>query len=115
MRDLSRYVWSTIRKCYATAWSSRTNLPSIWALVRPFDVATDAPDATPCDPTEQGEFQCLDTLTLCYIDTSCVVKNMLDKDELAWLNQYNKRVYDTLAPHLAEDDRTWLEEKCKAL
>lgn len=84
-------------------------------LVRPFDVATDAPDATPCDPTEQGEFQCLDTLTLCYIDTSCVIKNLLDKDELAWLNQYNKRVFDTLAPHLAEDDRTWLEEKCKAL
>jgi Xaa-Pro aminopeptidase len=84
-------------------------------FVRPFDVATDAPDATPCDPTEQGEFQCLDTLTLCYIDTSCVVKDMLDKDELAWLNDYNKRVFDTVSPHLDEADRTWLEEKCKAL
>ena len=84
-------------------------------LVRPFDVATDAPDATPCDPTEQGEFQRLDTLTLCYIDTSCVVKDMLDKDELAWLNQYNQRVFDTVSPHLDEADRTWLEEKCKAL
>ncbi len=84
-------------------------------LVRPFDVAKDAPDATPCDPAEQGEFQCLDTETLCYIDTSCVVKNLLDKDELAWLNKYNKRVYDSIAPHLNEDDRNWLEEKCKAL
>jgi len=84
-------------------------------LVRPFDVAADAPDATPCDPAEQGEFQCLDTVTLCYIDTSCVVKNLLDKDELAWLNKYNKRVYDTIAPHLDEEDRAWLEEKCKAL
>jgi Xaa-Pro aminopeptidase len=84
-------------------------------LVRPFDVAKDAPDATPCDPFEQGEFQCLDTLTLCYIDTTCVVKNMLDKDELNWLNSYNKRVYDMVSPHLNEDDRTWLAEKCKAL
>ena len=84
-------------------------------LVRPFDLATDAPEATPCDPAEQGEFQCLDTLTLCYIDTSCVVKAMLDKDELAWLNSYNRRVFDTLAPHLDESDRSWLEEKCKPL
>ena len=84
-------------------------------LVRPFDVAIDAPEATPCDPTEQGEFQCLDTLTLCYIDTTCVVKDLLDKDELAWLNNYNKHVFDTIAPHLNEADCSWLAEKCKAL
>jgi len=84
-------------------------------LVRPFDVTTDAPDATPCDPAEQGEFQCLDTLTLCYIDTSCVTKSLLDKDELAWLNKYNKKVYEMVGPHLDEEDRTWLAEKCKPL
>ena len=84
-------------------------------LVRPFDVNSDAPDATPCDPSEQGEFQCLDTLTLCYIDTTCIVKSLLDRDELAWLNEYNKHVFDTIAPHLDEADRSWLAEKCKAL
>jgi Xaa-Pro aminopeptidase len=40
---------------------------------------------------------------------------MLDKDELAWLNEYNQRVFDSVSPHLDEADRTWLEEKCKAL
>jgi len=84
-------------------------------LVRPFDVKAEAPNATPCDQQEQGEFQCLDTLTLCYIDTSCVVKSLLDKGELEWLNKYNRWCYDTLAPHLAESDREWLESKCKAL
>lgn len=84
-------------------------------LARPFDVAKEAPEATPCDQQEQGEFQCLDTLTLCYIDTSCVVKSLLAKEELAWLNQYNQWCYDTLAPHLDEADRTWLEAKCRAL
>lgn len=84
-------------------------------LVRPFDVQKEAPSATPCDQAEQGEFQCLDTLTLCYLDTSCVVKSLLDKDELAWLNQYNKWCYDTLAPHLEVSDREWLAEKCQAL
>lgn len=83
--------------------------------VRPFDVATDAPDATPCDPAEQGEFQCLETETLCYIDTSCIVKDLLDKEELTWLNNYNKRVYDMVAPHLDEEDRLWLAEKCREL
>jgi len=84
-------------------------------LVRPFDVATEAPEATPCDQQEQGEFQCLDTLTLCYIDTSCVVKSLLDRDELEWLNNYNRRCYDAIAPHLNEADRCWLENKCQAL
>lgn len=80
-------------------------------LVRKFDVAKEAPLATPCDQAEQGDFYCLETLTLCYIDTSCVVKEMLDCFELDWLNNYNKRVYDTLAPHLEESDRVWLKEK----
>lgn len=80
-------------------------------LVRKFDVAKEAPLSTPCDQAEQGDFYCLETLTLCYIDTSCVVKEMLDCFEIDWLNNYNKRVYDTLAPHLEESDRVWLEEK----
>lgn len=80
-------------------------------LVRKFDVAKEAPQSTPCDQAEQGDFYCLETLTLCYIDTSCVVKEMLDCFEIDWLNNYNKRVYDTLAPHLEESDRVWLEEK----
>lgn len=84
-------------------------------LVRPFDVAAEAPEATPCDQSEQGEFQCLDTLTLCYIDTTCVVKELLDCDELAWLNDYNQRCYDALAPHLNDDDRRWLEAKCAGI
>ena len=81
-------------------------------LVRPFDVATEAPDATPCDQTEQGEFQCLDTLTLCYIDTSCILPELMNAEETAWLNRYNQWVLDTLSPHLDEADRIWLQQKC---
>lgn len=84
-------------------------------LVKKFDVTTMAPDATPCDQTEQGDFYCLETLTLCYIDTTCVKKEMLDCFELNWLNNYNKWVYDTLAPHLDESDRVWLQGKTSKL
>ena len=84
-------------------------------LVRKFDVEKEAPNATPCDQSEHGDFYCLETLTLCYIDTSCVIKEMLDCFELEWLNSYNKWVYDTLAPHLDESDRCWLSEKTAEL
>ena len=84
-------------------------------LVRKFDVEKEAPKATPCDQTEHGEFLCLENLTICYFDTSCVVKEMLDCFELEWLNNYNKWVYDTLAPHLEEGDRSWLAEKTAKL
>lgn len=84
-------------------------------LVRPFDPATEAPDATPCDASEQGEFQCLETLTLCYIDTSCVVRDLMNFEEIEWLNNYNQWVFDTLAPHLESDDRDWLKQKCTSI
>lgn len=84
-------------------------------LVRPFDLVQDAPDATPCDAAEQGEFQCLDTLTLCYIDTTCLDLALMNREELEWLNNYNRRVFDTLAPHLNDSDRVWLEQKCAAV
>lgn len=84
-------------------------------LVRPFDVGLEAPDATPCLQEEQGEFQCLETLTLCYLDTDCVLRELLDQDELSWLNDYNRWCLDMLSPLLDESDRLWLECKCRPL
>lgn len=84
-------------------------------LVRKFQVPADAPLATPCNQEEQGDFLCLDTLTLCYIDTTCVDRSLMTADELDWLNNYNRRVYDLVSPHLDENDRVWLAQKCVAL
>lgn len=84
-------------------------------LVRPFDVATQAPEATPCLQEEQGDFQCLETLTLCYIDTRCVLRSLLTDEEVQWLNQYNQWCYDSLAQLLDDADRQWLKAKCSPL
>lgn len=84
-------------------------------LVRPFDVEKEAPSATPCCQEEQGEFQCLETLTLCYLDTSCIQVELLDAEELAWVNDYNRWCLDMLSPHLTEADRDWLARKCQPL
>lgn len=69
----------------------------------------------PYKTTEFGTFLEMEALTLCPIDKSPIVRNMLLSEEIEWLNAYHQRVYDTLAPHLDADDRSWLQEACSAM
>ena len=62
-----------------------------------------------------GEWLEFETLTCCHIDTSAVIADLLSADELAWLNTYNERVYETLAPLLPEDVALWLRGKTLAV
>ncbi|MBO6126305.1 MAG: aminopeptidase P family protein [Bacteroidaceae bacterium] len=55
--------------------------------------------------TEFGEFLELDALTLCPIDTTPIIWEMMLPDEIAYLNAYHKRVYDELSPYLNEEER----------
>ena len=59
-----------------------------------------------------GQWLDFETLTLCHIDTSAVLPELLGPEALAWLMDYNTRVYNTLAPLLPEDVAEWLKEKC---
>lgn len=61
---------------------------------------------------EFGEFLQLEPLTLCPIDTAPINWNEMQQDEIDYLNWYHQLVYDTLAPHLDEDDRQWLLTAC---
>lgn len=61
--------------------------------------------------TEFGTFLSFETLTLCYIDTRLVIPSMLSAREHAWLNKYHQQVYETLSPHLTEEEKAWLKEK----
>ena len=61
--------------------------------------------------TEFGTFLGFETLTLCYIDTRLVIPSMLSVREHAWLNKYHQQVYETLSPHLTEEEKKWLKEK----
>ena len=62
----------------------------------------------PVGDNEFGSFLGFETLTLCHFDTSCLELNLLTADERDWLNAYNARVYDVLAPRLPADVATWL-------
>ena len=64
---------------------------------------------------EFGTWLGFEVLTLCHIDTSIVVKELLSGDEIAWLNAYNRRVYETLSKRLDGEVAAWLEDKCRPI
>lgn len=62
-----------------------------------------------------GEWLEFETLTLCHFDTGAIVRELLDKEEIDWLNAYNERVYRTLAPKLPSHIAAWLRLKTEAI
>ncbi len=61
--------------------------------------------------SEFGDWLEFETLTLCHIDTSAVVRDILGAEATAWLNSYNEKVYRTLSPLLPADVAAWLRAK----
>ncbi len=70
---------------------------------------------TPYMETEFGRFLQFDSLTLCPIDTTPIIREQLLPEELAWLNSYHRRVYAELAPHLDSEEQEWLREATKEI
>ncbi|MDP9085580.1 MAG: M24 family metallopeptidase, partial [Pseudomonadota bacterium] len=56
-----------------------------------------------------------DTLTFAPIERRLIVKEMLSREELAWLNDYHAQVVETIGRHLGRDERCWLEAACAPL
>ena len=56
-----------------------------------------------------------ETLTLCWIDTSPIKRELIGEDERRWIDEYNNKVYNELAPHLNESDRMWLAAKTRPM
>jgi len=55
-----------------------------------------------------GDFLRFETLTLCPIDTRCLLPEMLTKEERDWLNHYHATVQERLAPLLQGAPLEWL-------
>ena len=65
--------------------------------------------------TEFGKFLQFESLTLCPIDMSPIVVEMLTREEIDWLNGYHQHVCDTLSPHLTSEENEWLRTACAPL
>lgn len=61
--------------------------------------------------TEFGAFYSFETLTLCPIDKTPIIKEMLTAKEIEWFNLYHKYVYDRLSSLLSNEEKVWLKEK----
>ena len=69
---------------------------------------------TPYLITGFGEFLQFETLTLCPIDKTPILRELMTEEEIAWLNQYHQRVYKELSPYLEKDENDWLRAECES-
>ena len=65
--------------------------------------------------TDFGAFFKFDTITLFPFEPALIDPALLSKQELTWINAYNKHVFDRLSPKLENDKKAWLEQKCKEI
>ena len=57
---------------------------------------------------EDGQFMHFEPLTLIPMDLDAIDPECMTEHERAMLNDYHKKVYETISPYLEEDEREWL-------
>lgn len=62
----------------------------------------------PYEETEFGKFYAFETITLCPFDRALFETAIMSDEEINWVNEYHKTVYDRLAPLMEADEREWL-------
>lgn len=105
--------------------SLRPNNPVVF---KPGMTITDEPGVYETDEVGiriENELECIDLgenqygrwlgftpLTMVPIDTAPVLVDELSRAQIDWLNAFHKNVYETLAPRLTDEEKTWLANKC---
>ncbi|KAK7047847.1 hypothetical protein VNI00_006175 [Paramarasmius palmivorus] len=56
-------------------------------------------------------------VTICPIQTKLVDTKLVSEEEIQWLNEYHKEVWDKISPLVKNDERAlkWLEKECQAI
>ncbi|MBP5945194.1 MULTISPECIES: aminopeptidase P family protein [unclassified Pseudomonas] len=65
--------------------------------------------------SEFGEFLKFETLTLCPIDTRCLLPDLLSQEEKQWFNAYHAEVRERLSPLLDGAALQWLNTRTAAI
>src|SRR3954454_14746884 len=63
----------------------------------------------------ERDMLCFETLTLAPIDRTLVSRELLDDEEIAWLDAYHARVREILTPLVDRDTARWLAEATQPL
>ena len=65
--------------------------------------------------TEYGKFLGFDVLTYVPYDLTPIVPEILDREEIKWIDEYHQLVYSKLSPRLSEEEKVWLKKKTAPL
>lgn len=60
-----------------------------------------------------GTFMGFEPLTMVPFERDAILWEQLSEKEISWLNAYHKKVCETIAPYLDEEERSWLKEVTK--
>jgi Xaa-Pro aminopeptidase len=66
-------------------------------------------------PGAEKPMNAFETLTLAPIDRRLIDLNMLDADELSWINDYHETVRHVVRPHVDEATKLWLDAATEPL
>lgn len=64
---------------------------------------------------EFGKFMGFKEFTLCPYELRAINKELLNSEEIQWINDYHKKVFNTLSPYLNEDETAWLKNATKSI
>ena len=64
---------------------------------------------------EFGSWLKFETLTMTYLDVSPLMTELLDAQEIEWINSFNKRVFENISPFLLPEEKDWLKIKTRSI
>ena len=67
------------------------------------------------EKTNFGQFMRFETMTYAPLDLDGVKKELLSKEEIEFLNNYHKNVYEKVSPYLTQEEKQWLKEYTKEI
>lgn len=67
------------------------------------------------EKTEFGQFMKFETMTYAPLDLDGVIKELLSKEEIEYLNNYHQMVYEKVSPYLTLEGKEWLKEYTRAI
>lgn len=67
------------------------------------------------EKTEYGQFMEFETLTMVPFDLDAVDVRYMSEKEIELLNQYHKKVYDTISPYLSKEEVDWLKNATREI
>lgn len=62
-----------------------------------------------------GQFMGFEALTMAPFEREAIDTAQMSEEEKKWLNEYHRKVYETIAPYLEQEEREWLADECREM